>query len=102
MSACVIVVVRGVLLLPVQSYARYAPTGDDVPLRCWLHDHGLVDDIGKPIPMLKYRRRPVDAYEAPPMPWGSRGVEFRGGLEGDVGCAYLADALDFAPMRLQL
>ena len=31
------------------------------------------------------KRRPVEGYDAPPMPWGSRGVEFRGGLEGDVG-----------------
>jgi hypothetical protein len=67
------------------NYARYAPTGDDAPLRCWLHDNGMTEDVGKMIPSSGGKRRPVTGYDAPPMPWGSRAVEFRGGLEGDVG-----------------
>ena len=66
----------------------------------------MTEGVGKLIPGLGGKHRPVTGYgkccklpvrrlralpkrrsctDAPPMPWGCRGVEFRGGLEGDVG-----------------
>ena len=71
-----------------------------------MHEHGMTEGVGKLIPGLGGKHRPVTGYgkrssscdvvfvlcqkrrsctDAPPMPWGCRGVEFRGGLEGDVG-----------------
>ena len=67
-------ITRQMLSYCTANYARYAPTGDDVPLRVWLHDNGLTDGVGKLVPGLGGTRRPVTGYEEPPKPWGCRGV----------------------------
>lgn len=67
-------ITRQMLSYCTANYARYAPTGDDVPLRVWLHEMGLTDGVGKLIPSLGGKQRPVTGYEPPPLPWGCRGV----------------------------